>query len=104
MLVQHLLVLSLIVGMPLWDWYEIPRLKASPDPREKVRYYLKIVTAFWVLTVVAGLSTGHGICDSEDVRLDPVAGFGISRKCDPEGHHHRNVDCDPAAGATGSVQ
>jgi hypothetical protein len=68
MLVQHLLVLFLIVGMPRWDWYEIPRLKASPDPREKVRCYLKIVTAFWVLTVVAGLSTGHSIYDSEDVR------------------------------------
>ena len=47
---------------------EITRLKASPDPREKVRYYLKIVMAFWVLTVVAGLSTGHCIYDSEDVR------------------------------------
>jgi hypothetical protein len=35
MLVQHLLVRLLIVGMPLWDWYEIPRLKASPDPQEK---------------------------------------------------------------------
>jgi hypothetical protein len=41
MLVQHLRVLFLIVGMPLWDWYEIPRLKASPDPREKVRCYLE---------------------------------------------------------------
>jgi hypothetical protein len=55
--------------MPLWDWYEIPRLKASPDPREKVRCYLEIVTAFWVLTVVVvGLSTGHRIDDAEDVR------------------------------------
>jgi hypothetical protein len=35
MLVQHLWVRLLIVGMPLWDWYEIPRLKASPDPQEK---------------------------------------------------------------------
>jgi hypothetical protein len=54
--------------VPLWDWYEIPRLKASPDPREKGRYYLKIVTAFSVLTVMAGLSTGHCIYNSEDVR------------------------------------
>jgi hypothetical protein len=68
MLVQHRLVLFLIVGMPLWDWSEIPRLKASPDPRENVRHYLKIVTAFGVLTVVAGLSPGQCIYDSEDVR------------------------------------
>jgi hypothetical protein len=33
MIVQHVLVFFLIVVMPLWDWYEIPRLKASTAPR-----------------------------------------------------------------------
>ena len=57
-IVQHLLVLFLVVGMPLWDWYEIPRLKASTAPRKKVRYYRKIAAALWICTVVAALTVG----------------------------------------------
>ena len=57
-LLGHVLVLFLIVGMPLWDWYEIPRLKASTDPRKKVRYYRKIVAALWTCAVVAALAIG----------------------------------------------
>ena len=74
--------------MPVWDWYEIPRLKASPDPREKVRYYLKIVTAFGVLTVAAGLSPGQCIYDrgADDADWtfsgDDVAGHGKSAAAD----------------------
>lgn len=58
MLVQHVLVLFLAVAMPLWDRYEIPRLKASTEPRKKVRYYGKIVTILWICAVVAVLTTG----------------------------------------------
>jgi len=58
MTVQHLFVLFLAVGMPLWDWYEIPRLKANTDPRKKVRYYGKIVTALWICALVAVLTIG----------------------------------------------
>lgn len=58
MIVEHLLVLFLIVGMPLWDWYEIPRLKASTEPGKKVRYYLKIVAALWILAVAVVLMVG----------------------------------------------
>jgi hypothetical protein len=36
-LAQHALTLFLIVGLPLWDLYEIPRLKASTDPAKKLR-------------------------------------------------------------------
>jgi hypothetical protein len=43
--------------MPLWDWYEIPRLKASTVPRKKIRYYGKIVLALWACAVIAVLTT-----------------------------------------------
>jgi uncharacterized protein len=57
-IVQHGLVGFLIVGAPLWDRYEIPRLKASPDPRKKIRFYTKIVAASWVCAIVAVLTVG----------------------------------------------
>lgn len=57
-ILQHILVLFLAIGMPLWDWYEIPRLKASTEPRKKVRYYRKIVSALWTCALIAVLTTG----------------------------------------------
>jgi len=56
--VQHFLVVFLAVGMPLWDWYEIPRLKASTEPRKKVRYYRKIVSALWICALIAAATIG----------------------------------------------
>ena len=58
MIVQHVLVFCLIVVMPLWDWYEIPRLKASTVPGKKIRFYGKIVAASWALAVVAVITVG----------------------------------------------
>lgn len=58
MLLQHVLVFVLIVVMPLWDRYEIPRLKASTEPRKKIRYYGKIVTVLWMFALVAVLTIG----------------------------------------------
>jgi len=58
MIVQHVLVFFLIAVTPLWDWYEIPRLKASTEPRKKIRFYGKIVAASWACTVVATLTVG----------------------------------------------
>ncbi len=58
MIVQHVLVLFLIVVTPLWDWYEIPRLKASTAPRKKIRFYGKIVAASWICALVAALTIG----------------------------------------------
>ena len=58
MIVQHVLVFVLIVVTPLWDWYEIPRLKASTEPRKKVRFYGKIVAVSWICAVVAVLTIG----------------------------------------------
>jgi uncharacterized protein len=58
MIIQHLLVFALIVAMPLWDWYEIPRLKASTEPQKKVRFYRKIVMVSWICALAATLSIG----------------------------------------------
>src|ERR1035441_6513423 len=58
MILQHVLVFFLIVVTPLWDWYEIPRLKASTDPGKKVRFYGKIAVASWICAVLAALTVG----------------------------------------------
>jgi membrane protease YdiL (CAAX protease family) len=58
MILQHLLVFFLIVVTPLWDRYEIPRLKASTEVRKKIHFYEKIMTASWISALVAGLTIG----------------------------------------------
>jgi membrane protease YdiL (CAAX protease family) len=57
---QHVLVLVMVVAAPLWDRYEIPRLKASRDPRKKLKFYWTVITAEWVCTAVAYLALGFG--------------------------------------------
>jgi membrane protease YdiL (CAAX protease family) len=58
MISQHVLALFVIVVTPLWDWYEIPRLKASADPRKKIKFYGKIIAASWMCAVVAVSTVG----------------------------------------------
>lgn len=58
MLLQHVLVFFLIVIAPLWDLYEIPRLKASTDPRRKLRFYGKVMAASWTCAIIAFLAVG----------------------------------------------
>ena len=69
-IVQHGLVCFLIVVAPLWDRYEIPRLKSGTDPRKKIRFYAKIVAASWVCAIVAVLTVGFATV----VRIDKTAG------------------------------
>lgn len=59
-ILQHVLVLFLVVGTPLWDWYAIPRLKASTNPRKKVRFYRHIVIASWCFAAIAVVTAGFG--------------------------------------------
>jgi uncharacterized protein len=56
--VQTILVFFLIVLAPLWDVYEIRRLKASADPRKKIRFYTKVITASWTCAILACLLIG----------------------------------------------
>jgi uncharacterized protein len=82
-IVQHGLVCFLIVVAPLWDRYEIPRLKASTDPRKKIRFYAKIVAASWVCAIVAVLTVGFATvmrihkAPGEVAWLDPGTRSGI---------------------------
>ncbi len=48
---HHLLVLFLVVVFPVWDRYETRRLKASTDPRDRVRAYR--MTIGWQLAATA---------------------------------------------------
>lgn len=58
LLIQHILVLFLAIGVPLWDLYEVPRLKASTQPDKKLRYYWKVSTGLWTCAAVAVLAIG----------------------------------------------
>jgi hypothetical protein len=58
LLAQHVLVFILVVVAPLWDRYEIPRLKASREPRKKLKFYWKVIVAEWICSAVAYLALG----------------------------------------------
>ena len=73
MIVQHFLVFLLIVVMPLWDWYEIPRLKASTTPRKKIRFYQKIVVASWACAAVAVIAIGWNAAVTVQRRAEEAA-------------------------------
>jgi uncharacterized protein len=55
---QGALVFVLAVLIPLWDRYEIPRLKASSDPRKRIPFYGKVIALEWVCATVAFLTVG----------------------------------------------
>jgi len=68
-LLQHLLVLFLVAVAPIWDRYEIPRLKASTRPGKKVRFYIQIMLASWICALVA-LGT-NGLATISNIRNLP---------------------------------
>lgn len=72
---QHGLVCFLILVAPLWDRYEIPRLKSSTDPRKKIRFYAKIMAASWVCAIVAVLTVGLATVMRVDKTADGIAGL-----------------------------
>lgn len=58
MLAQDALLLALVIAFPVWDHYEIPRLKASIDPEKRIRFYKKIIAAEWACLFVAFITVG----------------------------------------------
>ncbi len=58
MMIPHLIAVFLIVVVPIWDVFEMRRLKASADPRVRVKWYAKVVVASWALAVLAIFATG----------------------------------------------
>jgi uncharacterized protein len=48
-LIPHIVVLALIFVMPVWDYFEAQRLKTSPDPQRRVKWYAKLLVMGAVL-------------------------------------------------------
>jgi membrane protease YdiL (CAAX protease family) len=55
--VEHLLCALLIIAGPVWDHFEVPRLKANPA--RKVFFYQQIVGSQWPLSALALLIAGR---------------------------------------------
>jgi len=55
--IQHLLVLFLVIGIPVWDHFETKRLKGTKNLKAKVQSYKMAVATLWLLTIIAFLST-----------------------------------------------
>jgi len=72
-LIQHVLVVILVVVFPLWDHYEIPRLKASTDPGKRVRLYKKIIAAEWICALTALLAVGFTALMTIRIRPGEIA-------------------------------
>jgi len=54
----HLIVLLLIFVAPAWDYFEVKRLKASADPRKRVRWYAMVISYSWILALGACAAFG----------------------------------------------
>ena len=50
--IPHIVVFALIFVMPVWDYFESIHLKTSPDPRKRVKWYVKLVIVSWLLTLL----------------------------------------------------
>lgn len=58
MIIEHLLALFLIVIGPIWDYFEVRKLKASTDPRRKVKFYWLVMGLTWSLSAIACVAVG----------------------------------------------
>jgi membrane protease YdiL (CAAX protease family) len=57
--IHHLLVAFLILVMPVWDRYEMRRLKASSSPRKRVQSYQMTLLWLWVATALLLVTTAR---------------------------------------------
>jgi membrane protease YdiL (CAAX protease family) len=53
---EHILAVLIIVGFPIWDHYETRALKASTDPRRKIRTYQRILGVEWGVSALAWIA------------------------------------------------
>jgi uncharacterized protein len=56
--VQHVLAFVLIFVGPVWDHFEIRKLKRSTDPRRKIKFYWLVMALTWTLSLVACAAVG----------------------------------------------
>lgn len=52
------LFLVLLIGFPIWDVIETPRLRATSDVEARTRYYGRIMLVEWIVTAIAVLLYG----------------------------------------------
>src|SRR5271170_1478295 len=57
-IIQHFLALCLIVIGPIWDQFEIRKLKTSTDPRRKLKFYWLTIGWTWTLSAIACATVG----------------------------------------------
>jgi len=55
---QHLLFLFLLVVVPIWDLYAIPKLKRNPSSENKIRNYKTICAWLWTASALAVVAIG----------------------------------------------
>jgi uncharacterized protein len=55
---KHLIALFLIVAVPIWDHFEMKRLKASTDPRVKIRSYKRTIVWLWFFSLLGCIVFG----------------------------------------------
>jgi membrane protease YdiL (CAAX protease family) len=55
---KHLIATFLIVAVPIWDHFEMKRLKASSDPRVKIKSYRRTACWLWSVSVMACVVLG----------------------------------------------
>jgi membrane protease YdiL (CAAX protease family) len=57
-IVQHVLAFILIFVAPVWDHFEIRKLKTSTDPRRKIKFYWLLMALTWTFSLVACAAVG----------------------------------------------
>ncbi len=55
---KHLIAIFLIVAVPIWDHFAMKRLKASSDPRVKIKSYRRTIFWLWGGSVIACVVVG----------------------------------------------
>jgi uncharacterized protein len=55
---KHLIAIFLIAAVPIWDHFEMKRLKSSSDPRVKIRSYKKTIVWLWGFSALACIVFG----------------------------------------------
>jgi membrane protease YdiL (CAAX protease family) len=53
---EHILAVLIVVGFPIWDMLETRALKASIDPRRKIRTYRRILAVEWGVSLLAWIA------------------------------------------------
>lgn len=60
-MLQHLLFFFLLICVPAWDLIETRRLKASRDPKAKLRSYKLTIAILWVTALLCLAARGTGL-------------------------------------------